>query len=180
MSLPIDYGPLAGLAGTWRGDHGRDISPTSEGSKECLYFETLVFEECGEVTNAGTQTLAVLRYHQIVSRKSDREVFHNESGYLAWDAAEKLVVQSLAIPRGVSVVAVGNCSDPDSSTFEVRTNGPGGQIAQTPFMQRTTRTLAFAHRISRTGDQLTYSQTTTLESQGRVFEHTDQNHLTRI
>lgn len=40
----------------------------------------------GNVTNAETQHLTVLHYHQIVRHKSDGEVFHNETGYWMWDA----------------------------------------------------------------------------------------------
>ena len=30
----IDYGPLAGLIGTWKGDKGADIAPEPDGTEE--------------------------------------------------------------------------------------------------------------------------------------------------
>ena len=56
----VDYGPLAGLIGNWRGDKGMDISPEPDGTEENPYYETLVFEAAGDVGNAGEQTLAVV------------------------------------------------------------------------------------------------------------------------
>ena len=54
----IDYGPLAALIGTWQGDKGMDVSPEPDGIEENPYYETIVFEAAGDVTNAEAQTLA--------------------------------------------------------------------------------------------------------------------------
>ncbi|HEX9795083.1 MAG TPA: heme-binding beta-barrel domain-containing protein [Planctomycetota bacterium] len=103
----IDYGPLAGLIGTWTGDKGLDVSPLPDGTEENPYFETLVFEVAGQVENAERQTLAIVRYHQVVSRKSNGEVFHDQIGYWMWDARSGVIAQSLTIPRAVCVLAGG-------------------------------------------------------------------------
>ena len=97
----IDYGPLTGLVGTWKGDKGMDISPEPDGQEENPYFETITFEAAGEVKNAEEQLLAIVRYHQVVQRKSNGEIFHDEIGYWTWDAAAKTVAHSLTIPRRV-------------------------------------------------------------------------------
>ena len=76
-----DYGPLTGLIGTWQGSRGVDKAPAPDGLADCPYFETLCFEACDRVTNAQSQTLAVLHYRQVVSRLSDNQVFHHETGY---------------------------------------------------------------------------------------------------
>ena len=104
MSDKIDYGPLRGLIGAWAGDKGLDVAPEPDGTEESPYFETLVFEGIGEVTNAESQTLAALRYHQEVRRKSNGEVFHDQVGYWMWDARERTVMQSIVIPRAVAGV----------------------------------------------------------------------------
>ncbi len=179
MSDQIDYGPLEALAGTWEGDKGTDIAPEPDGQEENPYFETILFEKIGDVLNAGKQTLAVLRYHQVVSRKSDRNVFHNESGYLSWDAEQNLVIQGLTIPRGVALVAGGHCPNPESATFEVKAGDNDWPISQSPFMRDNAKTTAFSHKISVTGDTMSYSETTSLEIYGKKFEHTDENTLTR-
>lgn len=181
MENDIDYGPLAQLAGFWEGDGGLDISPEPEGQEVNPYFETILFEKCGDVENAGKQTLAVMRYHQVVSRQSDEKVFHNETGYWLWDADKKLVMQTLSIPRGVSLVAGGSCEDSASKVLEVRAAAGDADwsIAQAPFMRDNAKTLAFTHKISVNGDALTYSETTSLEIYGKRFEHTDENTLKR-
>ncbi|MDP3920980.1 MAG: heme-binding beta-barrel domain-containing protein [Candidatus Omnitrophota bacterium] len=83
----IAYGPLACLVGTWKGDKGMDVAPEPEGKEENPYYETILFEAIGDVKNAEEQALSVLRYHQVVSKKSNQKVFHNETGYWMWDAS---------------------------------------------------------------------------------------------
>ena len=67
----ISYGPLAALAGVWTGDKGIDISPEPDGQEDNPYYETISFEPIGTFNNAERQELAALRYHQLVSRKSN-------------------------------------------------------------------------------------------------------------
>ena len=132
----VDYGPLAALVGNWSGDKGMDIAPEPDGKEETPYFETILFEAIGDVTNAELQTLSVLRYHQVVSRKSDKQVFHNETGYWMWDAKTGVVMQSLAIPRGVCLLAGGK-AQPDQTKLEVNAalNSEEWGILQSPFMK---------------------------------------------
>jgi hypothetical protein len=174
----ISYGPLAALAGIWRGDKGTDISPEPDGQEENPFYETISFEPIGTVNNAERQELAALRYHQVVSRKSNDEVFHNESGYWIWDAEQSIVMQVLTIPRGVCLIAGGQA---DQSKIAVRaaTDDPNWGIVQSPFMRDNAKTLEFRHRISVTGDSLDYDETTVLEIYGKRFDHTDQNTLVR-
>ena len=78
-STGIDFGPLTALIGVWKGDKGVDIAPEPDGEETNPFFETITFLEVGGVTNAESQNLSALHYHQIVSRKSDGAVFHNET-----------------------------------------------------------------------------------------------------
>ncbi len=73
----VDYGPLTALIGSWRGDKGMDVAPEPDGEENNPYHETLSFEAVGDVTNAESQRLAALRYHQVVRRNSNDKVFHN-------------------------------------------------------------------------------------------------------
>lgn len=178
----IDYGPLACLVGTWTGDKGMDVSPEPDGQEESPYFETLMFEAIGDVTNAGTQRLVALRYLQVVSRKSTGKPFHNETGYWMWDAATGTVMHSLAIPRAVCVLAGGKATAKDgATTFEVKASAGGKQwgIVQSPFMQEKARTLGFSHTITVKGNTLEYAETTVLEIYGKSFDHTDRNTLVK-
>ena len=177
MTEAVDYGPLAALIGTWRGDKGMDTSPEPDGTEQNPYYETLLFEASGDVTNAEEQTLAVVRYHQVVTRQRDDKVFHNETGYWLWNAADGSIVQVFAIPRGVSVVAGGRVNDHGQIEVRAAVDDPDWSIAQTPFMRQKARTVAFEHRVGVSGDTLVYDELTKLEIYVRSFDHTDSNTL---
>ncbi|WP_461518449.1 hypothetical protein [Porticoccus sp.] len=65
------YGPLASIIDTWKGDSGMDVAPESDGIEQNPYYETLICEAAGDVKNAETQQLWVVRYRQEVRRKSN-------------------------------------------------------------------------------------------------------------
>lgn len=180
---PVDYGPLEALFGTWYGDAGLDVAPEPDGSEESPYYETIRFDPAGDVDNAETQMLAIVRYHQIVSRKSSDVVFHDQVGFWTWDADTGVVCQSLVIPRGVAVLAGGRATGtPDAGqvVFEVgaAAGDPDWGIVEAPFLRDHARTLRFAHRLEVSGDELRYEETTSLEIYGRSFAHKDANRLT--
>lgn len=180
----INYGPLALLIGTWEGDKGVDKAPEKDGEERNLFYETILFEAIGDVTNAEEQTLAVLRYHQIVHRKTNGKVFHNETGYWSWDARTGEIVQSFSIPRGVAVVAGGQASvdpqNPAATVIEVKADGAEWGICQSPFMREKARTVSFSHKIIVEGDSMQYSESTLLDIYGRSYDHTDINRLKRV
>ena len=179
----IDYGPLSGLIGIWKGDRGMDVAPEPDDDEHNPYFETLVFDAAGDVTNAEEQTLSVVRYHQEVSRVSNSEVFHDQVGYWLWNPASGQVVQTLTIPRAVSLLAGGIAKTKrDTIIIEVRAKAgdPEWGIIESPFMKQKAKTLAFHHRMELSGDRLFYQETTLLDIYGkRGYEHTDQNVLKR-
>ncbi len=181
----MNYGPLAGLIGTWQGDKGLDVAPEPEGQEVNPYYETIVFEGIGDVCNAETQRLMVVHYRQIVRRKSNDEIFHDETGYWMWDEAAGVVMHSLTIPRAVAVLAGGTApagwGEGGSVTLEVaaRLGDEDWGIIQSPFMRDHARTTAFSHTITIDGGTLSYAETTELEIYGRQFSHTDENQLQR-
>ncbi len=191
----IDFGPLQHLIGTWKGDKGMDIAPEKPDPKdpkavvrktllkeESPYYETIVIEPFGDVTNAEEQTLVVLRYHQSVFRKSNKEQFHDEVGYWHWNPVNKTVMQSLLIPRAVGLLAGGKVTEDKSGiTFKVSAgvDNKDWGIIQSPFMQKKARTEQFVHTVTISGKTMTYSETTTLNIYGKRFQHTDGNTLTR-
>jgi hypothetical protein len=184
--MAIDYGPLTGLIGNWKGDKGMDVAPEPDGSEESPYWETIDFEAIGDVTNAESQTLAVLRYHQVVRRKSNDEIFHDQTGYWMWDAATQTVAHSLAIPRAVCVVAGGRYTAPADASGPVvlevaaKLGDAEWGIAQSPFMRDKAKTVEFRYRATLEGDRLHYAETTVVDIYGNSFDHTDENELARI
>lgn len=181
----VDYGPLTELIGVWKSDKGLDVAPEPDGAEENPYYETITFTAVGDVTNAGSQVLAAIHYRQIVQRKSNDEVFHDETGYWIWDAKAGIIMHSLTIPRAVSVLAGGNHNgekeDDGRTILEVSAalDNKDWQIIQAPFMQENARTTEFHHRITVGNGKLSYSETTIVDIYGKVFEHTDQNELMR-
>jgi hypothetical protein len=179
----IDYGPLAPLIGFWRGDKGMDRAPEPEGEELSPYYETIMFEAAGDVDNAEEQVLSIVRYHQVVYRKSNDEVFHNETGYWLWDKESGVVMQSFTIPRAVAIVAGGTAKVTDSGATELEVKAvlgdPDWGIVQSPFMRDNASTRAFTHKITVQGDSLRYFESTLLGIYDREYDHTDANRLTR-
>ena len=182
----IDYGPLAALVGTWKGDKGVDRAPEPDGEERNPYYETISFEAAGDVTNAEKQTLSVVRYHQVVSRKSNNKVFHDQVGYWLWDPADNTIIETFTIPRGVAVVAGGELAPPANPdqelVFEVaaEAGSPDCGIVQAPFMFQQAKTTAFTHTLTVRGDEMEYSESTILDIYDRTaYDHKDVNTLRR-
>jgi hypothetical protein len=183
--MDINYGPLTGLIGTWEGDKGMDVAPEPDGIEENPYYETITFEAAGDVENAESQVLSIVRYHQVVKRKSNDEVFHDEIGYWLWDSSTDIIIHSFTIPRGVCVLAGGKAPaqyDPlDGITLSVasKLGDPDWGILQSPFMRDNASTLEFRHSITIKDKRLSYTETTVIDIYGnKTFEHTDNNELT--
>ena len=182
-SNEIDFGPLADLIGVWQGDQGTDLAPEPDGSETNPYFETITVSAVGDVVNAESQTLAVVHYRQVVQRKSDGQVFHDETGYWMWDAARQTTMHSLVIPRSVCVLAGGTYSgekDADGRTVinvEAKLGDASWGILQFPFMQENARTTEFKHHVTVGNGKLSYAETTIIEIYGKTFVHTDENEL---
>ncbi len=184
FDLP-DYGPLAALIGVWRGSKGVDVAPEPDGVENNPYYESIIFSALADnITNAESQILSAVHYRQIVQRKSNDQVFHDESGYWMWEPETKIIMHSLTIPRAVCVLAGGKYSDKKTADGSVvlevdaHIDDPNWQIIQSPFMQKNARTTAFRHTITVGNGRLSYSQTTQLNIYGTIFDHTDQNQLT--
>ncbi|PCI33918.1 MAG: hypothetical protein COB54_02650 [Alphaproteobacteria bacterium] len=182
----IALGPLAALIGFWSGDKGIDIAPEPDGPDENLYTDTIEFTVVDDhIENAEEQQLVAVHYHQVVRRQSTGKVFHDETGYWMWDAAAKVIMHSLVIPRGVGLLAGGQHEGPKNAKGEMvlkvsaGTANPEWPIMQSPFMVKKARTTAFEHQITVTGDSLSYFEKTTLDIYGRTFDHTDENILIR-
>ncbi|MEH6469294.1 MAG: heme-binding beta-barrel domain-containing protein [Porticoccus sp.] len=180
----VEYGPLAAIIGVWKGDSGTDVAPEPDvGTEQIPYAETLTCEAIGDVTNAKKQHLWVVRYHQVVRRKADNEVFHDQVGYWIWDEDQQQVIQSLTIPRAVCVLAGGTASTTSDGAIHIDVAAKAGDshwgIVQSPFMDSNAKTTAYHHQLTIKDDVLTYSQSTFLDIYGKSFDHTDGNTLLR-
>lgn len=180
----IDYGPLAGLIGTWEGDKGTDVAPEDDGPETNQYTERMIFTGADDVDNAETQELVGVHYKLEAHRIRDGKHIHHQTGYWIWDAADDVIMHCFAIPRAVCVVA-GGCyrkEDDGSITFEVMAGegSPDWQIVQSPFMRDHALTTSFRQSLSVGPDLLSYQQTTLVDIYAfQNFEHTDENLLRR-
>jgi len=176
----VDYGPLNGFIGVWEGNQGTDVAPEPAENEVSSYYERLVFEPAGDVDNADSQDLVMLRYNQVVMRKKNDEVFHNEAGFLSWDQEQGLVMQSFAIPRGLALVAGGK-ADVQQDAVSISLFAAAGDsqwpISQSPFLAANAKTSKFVREYRLANDTLVYSQTTSLDIYGRAVAHTDTNTL---
>lgn len=180
----INYGPLAGLIGEWKGDRGIDIAPEPNDTERSPYYETIVFEGIGDVENAEKQLLTILRYQEKVYRKSNDEQFHDQVGYLTWDEATGVITHSFVIPRGVGVVAGGKVISEEGNKITIKVDAADGDkdwgVSQSPFMRDNARTKSFTHTIVLEGDEMSYEERTLLDIYGREFDHVDKCKLTRV
>ena len=175
----VNYGPLANFLGVWEGESGVDRAPKPQGDKTTDFYEKITFSPVGDVDNAEEQDLVVVHYHQVVTRKSDGKVYHNQTGYWMWDKGSDEVMFSIAIPRGVCVLANGSYEQGADVNFKVKAqiDDPAYSILQSKFMQEKAKTEAFAIDLNLSADTLSYSQTTFLDIYGLKFEHTDTSSL---
>jgi len=176
------FGPLYPLIGVWEGDKGMDVSPEKDGEEMSPYFETITIEPIGDATNAGEQTLVVVAYTQVVSRKSTGAVFHHQTGYWYFEKKTGDIFYSLTIPRAVQVLARGKATGSGSKVeFQVSADAQNKNhgILESEFMAAKASTRSFTMQLSIDGDTMRYKMNTGLKIYGRDFAHTDENSLTR-
>lgn len=176
-------GPRAMLAGTWEGDHGSDIAPGADlGVMQTAFRERMVFEPIGEVTNH-QQSLCGLRYTTIVWPAGKDEPFHEEVGYWLWDAANRQVMRSFAVPRGYAVLAGGAANSGDSSFQVVADLGSATcGICSNRFLDEAFHTVRFQCNVTiHDADSFSYEEDTQIQIRGQadLFHHRDANRLVR-
>jgi hypothetical protein len=178
-----NLGPLARLAGRWRGTRGVDVNPKADGPETQDYLETINLEPIDPQTN-GPQLLYGLRYHQHVVKPGEVATYHDQVGYWLWEPATGALYQTLSIPRAQTVLAMGRATA-DATRFELvakRGTTVNGIVSQ-PFLEEAFTTLEY--RIVVTlgdGDSWSYDEDTVLKVRGRaeLFHHTDRSTLVRI
>jgi len=186
----IEYGPLRFFIGTWQsqGLTGENQAPDLDRNTENTKFkQTMMFEPIGDVNNH-EQKLYVLRYHTKAWEEGkdgpEDDPFHEEVGYFIWDKAQRQVMKSFIVPRGIAVNAGGD-ADLDSTEFTM-TAILGSQtygICSNKFLDVEFQTVRYDVRFEFLDeDTFTYSENSQIQMKGRpkLFDHTEKNTLTRI
>jgi hypothetical protein len=179
-AIEVDFGPLTGLIGRWESHHGKDIAPERTGPETNHYREVLAFYPVRDISNAEEQNLVSLRYYQQVHRVADDEMLHNETGYLSWDSANQLLIKSFSIPRGLAVVAGGEITQlKHGFQYQVAADKEGSEwsIVQSPFLKLKAITHSYRFSMQLENNQLSYTQSMSIDIYGKNIEHTDSNQL---
>ncbi len=112
------------------------------------------------------------------------ETFHDQVGYWLWEPAARMVLHTLAIPRGQVALAAGRV-EPDATEFEVNAalGADGYGILSNPFLDLAFCTEAFRIRVTAHDDDTwSYEEHTVMRVPGRaeLVDHVDRNTLRRI
>ena len=181
---PGNFGPLAGLIGTWEGDEGIDVAfQHSKGEiGETPYRERATFSPFGPVDN-GTQCLYGLDYRMSAWRQGEDDPFHTEIGYWLYDAADGQIMRSFMVPRGSTILA-GGPATPDATTFtlQAQVGSETYGILSNNYLASAARTTLYQVTVTLEADTFSYRQVTTIEH-GRLtepLEHIDSNTLHRV
>lgn len=180
----VEWGPLAGLAGVWEGEKGRDDAPADDrGAEVNLFRERIVFEPMSPVDNH-EQRLFGLRYATTAWRLGETDAFHEERGYWLWDPQARQVMRCFVVPRGITVIAGGN-AEPDARAFTLAATlgSTTFGICSSPFLDREFQTVRYELTVTLNEDgSFSYEEDTQLKMPGRseLFHHRDRNRLTRV
>ncbi len=179
-----DLGPLGPLAGIWEGAKGDDRAPSDDrGIETNAYRERITLEPIGQVDNH-EQKLFGLRYATTAWRLGADEPFHEELGYWLWEPAAKQVLRCFMVPRGMTVIA-GGTVEPDATTFELAADVGSVTygICSNLFLDREFKTVRYELKVTvHDENSFSYAENTRLQIKGQdeLFDHTDQNTLTRV
>ncbi|HVY85141.1 MAG TPA: heme-binding beta-barrel domain-containing protein [Caulobacterales bacterium] len=178
-----NLGPLRRLAGVWEGRKGVDLNPKAEGPERREFLERIEMQPIDPQTN-GPQLFYGLRYHVHIVAVGEDITFHDQTGYWLWEPATNLVMQTLAIPRGQTALAVGQAAaDADRIRVRAERGSPSYGICSTDFLEWAFRTDAYTLDVAFNADGTwSYVSDTLLMVRGRdePFHHLDRNTLMKV
>ena len=177
-----NLGPLTRLAGIWEGRMGIDLAPKDDGPEQRAFIERAVFQPIDPQAN-GPQLFYGLRYHLHINTEEEDITFHDQTGYWLWEPATGLILQTLAIPRGQSLLAKGRAEGPDRIVVEAVRGSTENGITSTAFLEYAFRTDAYRLELTFNPDgSYSYVSDTTLIVRGRSepFLHRDRNTLVKV
>ena len=189
-SLVANYDGLDGEDTSF--DHDLGEVATIGGFRESWSFFPLP-----EPVENGSQVLTGLSYTRDSWRRVsgdgpddavfEDEALHRETGYLLWDAGNRMAYRVIALPRGVTLLAVAQDVDGNSTELmfvaEAGSDNPHlGGIVSNPILSDSARTVRFTStmRIDNEGKAFTYEDEAVQVRQDQQVVHTDKNELVRI
>ena len=178
-----NLGPLRRLAGIWQGSRSLDVNPGPDGPRRQRFDEHIELQPMDPQTN-GPQLFYGLSYVMRVVKPGEVATYHHQNGYWLWEPATGALIQTVAIPRGQTAMAMGHAAA-DATHFELQAQRGStiNGICSNPFLEEAFRTDAYRISVTLNDDGTwTYNQVTVLMLRGRseAFLHTDENTLTKI
>ena len=182
---PEELGPLAGLAGTWEGSKGLDVSFHNADGEigDTPYTEKVTLSPFGPVDN-GHQKLFGLDYRMAAWRNGEDDPFHTEIGYWMWDSVRSEIYRCVMVPRA-TVLLSGGVVAPDAKSFTLNC-ALGGKdcfgILQNPHINEHESTNRFSITIDVGEDTWSYQESMDvyISRLGKEMQHKDGNTLTRV
>ena len=177
-----NLGPLRRLAGVWEGRKGVDLNPKADGPERRVFFERAEFQPIDPQAN-GPQLLYGLRYHIHINTEEEDITFHDQTGYWLWEPATGMILQTLAIPRGQSLLAKGQAEGDNRIVVSAERGSTENGITSTAFLEYAFRTDAYRLELTFNPDgSYSYVSDTTLIVRGRSepFLHRDINRLVKV
>lgn len=178
-----NLGPLINLAGTWEGKKGVDVSPKEDGPETRKFKERIVMEPIDPQAN-GPQLFYGLRYHIKVNTDEEAITFHDQVGYWLYEPKTGLILQTIAIPRGLVAIASGHAKKDDK---KIKLSAKRGEteygICANSFLEMAFKTEEYSIEINFNDDGTwSYVSDTMLKVKGQkeLFRHRDTNILKKI
>jgi hypothetical protein len=177
-----NLGPLTNMAGIFEGKRSLDMPPKAEGPVRQEFIEHIELQPIDPQSN-GPQLFYGLRYHTHIVKPGEIETYHDQVGYWLWEPATEALIQTIAIPRGQTVMAMGNAArDATSFSLAAKRGETTSGICSNPFLEEAFQTVAFridVQILSR--DSWSYQEDAVLMIRGRTepFQHTDRSVLVR-
>lgn len=181
-------GPLAPLVGTWEGNVGMDVSFRYQDDKvtNTSYFERFAFSRIPTQHN-GTQSLEGVKYSNQAWRHGEESMdpFHDEVGYILWDAEHGQIMRPVVFGRGISLLAGSSANASDTRlVFKAMPGDPNYGILQNKHLSNNAELMSFESIFTFDGnDTFSYEQNLVLRMAvmgGKNLDHTDRNTLQRV
>ena len=179
-----NLGPLTAMAGIWEGKRTLDIPPKPLAAPERQEFIEHIELQPIDPQSNGPQLLYGLRYHTHIVKPGEIETYHDQVGYWLWEPATGTLIETIAIPRGQTLMAMGRAA-PDATSFSLSakrgetTNG----ICSIPFLEEAFQTIEFHIDVQiLSKDSWSYKEDAVLLVRGRTepFHHTDRSELVKV
>jgi len=184
---PQKLGPLTPLVGEWESDDGVDLSyhNKEDETSKTSYFEHAWFKPI-PIQENGQQVVWGLKYAMTAWRHGEEAMdpFHDEIGFLLWDAQRKQVMRDVVFGRGIAILA-GSTAEPRDTElrFDAKPGDPCYGILQNHYLLERAEILDFKSAFT-IKDEETFSYTSDLHMKlaaiGGEMHHTDENTLKRV